>query len=303
MLILANVDRATRILNFVASDEFNKKSIIEKNKIINDFSSISNREKPTSFRNVNDKDLSIFFYGLNSKVKSIISKVINNDDIVLIEDSQDNRVGADLIVISKNTRVELRKVELKFGSETNRNIGNNTMDKIFSITNENYSFSSLFSDISTSQRNFISKNNLEPKDSYFIDKNLDKILDGKINVLQNLLENNKLILNRGMMSQLLLSTGSIDNFTDKEIIKINISYNLDMNKAIKILDLPNVEGNWEIKSIEKSPQSTRIVIFVNNDFITTKFLLNWKNNYTFKGLKYSAKLGLGSTSWNVWVLI
>lgn len=300
---MANVDRATRILNFVASDEFNKKSIIEKNKIINDFSSISNREKPTSFRNVNDKDLSIFFYGLNSKVKSIISKVINNDDIVLIEDSQDNRVGADLIVISKNTRVELRKVELKFGSETNRNIGNNTMDKIFSITNENYSFSSLFSDISTSQRNFISKNNLEPKDSYFIDKNLDKILDGKINVLQNLLENNKLILNRGMMSQLLLSTGSIDNFTDKEIIKINISYNLDMNKAIKILDLPNVEGNWEIKSIEKSPQSTRIVIFVNNDFITTKFLLNWKNNYTFKGLKYSAKLGLGSTSWNVWVLI
>lgn len=298
---MPNVDQATRILNFVSSDEYSRLSEVEKDQIINDFLSISDRNRPTSFRGLERRSVSCYFNNLNLKLREFISDIIDNDDISLIEDSNDNRVGSDLIVISNRDREEITRVELKFGSETNRNIGNNTMDQVFSFYNTNNNFSLLFSDIYIQQRNYVSANDLTPNDFVQIEANLNTILQTKVEILNDLFNNNNLRINGNMMAQLLLTTGAIDNVIDNNIIKINVSYTSNVEEGINRLDLPNVDGEWQIEEISMSPQSTRIQILVTNDFISTKFLLNWKNNHTYRGRRYAAKLGLGSTSWNVWV--
>ena len=68
------------------------------------------------------------------------------------------------------------------------------------------------------------------------------------------------------------------------------------------MNKPNVDGEWTIESIDMAPRSKRTQIWVTNQIVRVKFLLNWKNPSKDDEWKdYPAKLGLVSTSWNVWI--
>lgn len=297
---MANVDKSTRILNFVSSDSYNYLTPEKKENIINDFMSINDRRKPITFRNVSRDEIEKYFEGLNYAIKKRISDFFSITNIILEEDGNNNQIGADLNIKSKDNRSVVKKVELKFGSETNRNIGNNTMDKIFSILETRETFTTIFQRIRIKQQNFVDTNINATESS--IDNNLNNILNKKVEVLNQVLVNEKLTINSETMAQLLVTTGSLDLLNEqKSVIKLSIQYNENINSAVTVIDTPNVKGYWEIKKIEMAPQSTRVVILVENNFIQAKFLLNWKNNKEYKGKKYAAKLGLGSVSWNVWI--
>lgn len=71
--------------------------------------------------------------------------------------------------------------------------------------------------------------------------------------------------------------------------------------------MPDVSGRWTIDSIGMVPKSIRTVIWASNKTSKAKFLLNWKNPFTYngnkypsrKGRQYPAKLGLIPIAWNV----
>ncbi|WP_029513791.1 hypothetical protein [Mycoplasmopsis primatum] len=217
-----------------------------------------------------------------------------DEEITLNEDSTDNKKGADLVVVD-NKLDTIARIELKFGNETIRNIGNKTMSYLFTLSNSAQSFDSLFSDISKSQRSFVLQNNLLPNDDEKIDQNLKKLLSDKLASISDIKVNDERI------DQLLKTTGNIKENVGEKIFKVKISYNDDINKSIKMVELPNSTGIWKIQNISLAPKSSRLQIIISNESISVKFLLNWKNNYKFNGLKYAARLGLGSSSWNVWV--
>lgn len=297
---MANVDKATRILNFVASNDYSKLNPCKKKEVVNNFASLVDSFKPSSFRGVSKDSIEKYFNELNMAITKSIKQNLEIKDFILTEDGNDNRIGADLNIISMEDSRLVRKVELKFGSETNRNIGNNTMDKIFKIVDSSKTFTSIFQKIRIKQQEFVDSN--QNATDLLIDNNLKQILKSIVIYLRKLLEDKKILIDSAMMAQLLVTTGSLENLSDQEsMIKLSVGYNKDINKAVNILDTPNVHGNWKISTIEMAPSSTRIVIWVENNFIKTKFLLNWKNNKTYNGIKYSAKLGLGSVSWNVWI--
>lgn len=298
---MANVDMATRILNFVSSDKYKSLNHTQKTNTVFKFYRLTTRQKPISFREASQEELFVFFDNLNDEVRKKISDIHKTVNFSLEEESDDNKVGADLLIKSNLPNLNNTRIELKFGSETNRNIGNNTMDEVFSVKNQLKYFTDTFREIRVKQQRFVSESKEKLNDEV-IDDNLNKVLLDIVERMSNLYNDSDIVVDSEKMAQLLLATGSIDNLDENsELLKMNVKFTSNIDDAVNLIDLPNVTGDWKIKSIEMAPNSTRIVIWTENKFIRTKFLLNWKNNKTFNGKKYAAKLGLGSSSWNVWV--
>ena len=66
------------------------------------------------------------------------------------------------------------------------------------------------------------------------------------------------------------------------------------------------KGYWIVQKAKTLNEDTRRAnIFVFNPETNTriKYTLNWKNNYKSKSVKFPAKLGFGSSSWNVWISV
>ena len=104
---------------------------------------------------------------------------------------------------------------------------------------------------------------------------------------------------------MLEASGSLDNFdlVGENQIKIFVSYKKNISSSFKVAERLDLDGEWKVTSIKKAEDSIRTEIMVSNSSCKAKFLLNWKNNYKDKknNKKYSAKLGVGSSNWNVWL--
>ncbi len=297
---MPNVDFSTRLLNKAALDSYKQLSKIEREKISNAFYELPETQKPITFRSVSLNDINNFFEQLNSSIKRTLLDHYKVQDLKIFPDSNDNRVGSDLIIeIESKGKVIKKRMEVKFGSETKRNIGNNTMDKVFPCSNNPIFFSQLFKEITRKQRNFV-LNTKADLDLYY--SNLEELLKVASLSIINHRDEGKLSVNSSVMKELLSSTGAIGKSDQvRDIETIRIDYNKLPNKIVKMLSNPDLSGEWKFEKIGMAPSAIRVEIKAANEFVEAKFLLNWKNNFHFNGQEYPAKLGLGVTSWNVWI--
>lgn len=294
-----NVDKATRILNKMVIDKFNESSINEKEKIIHEFLSIDNHNKPISFRNKDYKEIEYFAINVNQEFKNIISSILNKHIIKIEEANKNNKIDSDVIItyINENKNIQTINGELKFGSKTDANIGLKTFDKIFTITDKNKSFLKLFQNIKEKQIDFIQTfpNNTEEE--------ILKNLEFNINNLLKEIKTFDIIINNENLNKLLTTTGSIDKIkNDFPLLKFKINWNKSINNSIKEINDFIPSNTWEIQSIDVSENSKiRIQFIISSENNLVKFLLNWKNSYIYNGKKYKAKCGLGTSSFNVWI--
>lgn len=123
--------------------------------------------------------------------------------------------------------------------------------------------------------------------------------------LENIIEimkTNKCNINSKLINNILMTSGSNQN-NASQLIKFRIDYNKIPEKIIKVISIHNFNDVWNLKGIKKASKSERIQITLENNCYDIIFLLNWKNNYKNKNLKfkYNAKLGLKTSSWNIWL--
>jgi hypothetical protein len=301
--IMPNVDKATRLLNSVVLDSYcHSNQTIKDNKII-EFVSLPNNEKPISYRNKTHQQIKIFFDALNPALKNLISESYGCDtrQIRILPDSNDNRIGADSIVhYVKQGKKMLQRLELKFGAKTDKNIGNAEMDKIFEIPGEEKKFRDMLLSVKQKQRTFV--NNVKNADLEKISSNLEKLLIETSDFFKDLLIKKKLILNQTRLIQAMKATGAIDQSENMEnMLIVRIDYAREVNRAIKVLPKPDLNGEWKITSIQKQKESNRIEVRTTNKKNDIKFLLNWKNNHVYNNIEYPSLMGLGTSSWNVWI--
>jgi hypothetical protein len=297
---MPNVDFSTRLLNRAALDSYKKLSKIEREKITESFYELPETQKPITFRHVELNEINIFFDQLNLSVKRTLLEHYKVDELKILPDSNDNRVGSDLVIeIETKDKVIKKRLEVKFGAETKRNIGNNTMDKVFPCSNNPLFFSQLFKEITQKQRNFV-LNTKGDLDLYY--SNLEELLKIASLSIINQRNEGRLSVNSSVMKDLLSSTGALGKSDQvKDIETIRIDYNKVPNKIVKMLSNPDLSGQWKFEKIGMAPSAIRLEIKAANEFVEAKFLLNWKNNFHINGKEYAAKLGLGITSWNVWI--
>ncbi|WP_029513021.1 hypothetical protein [Mycoplasmopsis iners] len=299
---MADVDKSIRILNFVVSDKYLKSSKEQQNEIIKEFLEIPDSNKPISFRNRSYNDLEKFFSICNFQVRKIIE--INNESkmIDLLEDTNNNLVGADLIAAQeKDNFVYSQRIELKFGAETLANIGNDSMNTIFGLNNSQVNFVSLAKNLKNKQQKFVIDEKNGANEKSF--SNLESLINDFVKQLNFLNQNKLMKINKDELNNLLNTTGSIKNshLVGNNLLKLFINYKKDIKQSITVAKKLNLDGEWTIKSIKKSEDSNRVEIKISNSINVVKFLLNWKNSYKKNNEVYPAKLGVGSSSWNVWV--
>lgn len=293
---MANVDEATRLLNLFCTDIFFNYDRLKKESYYNLFFNIPDENRPESYRKRNRVELSNFFDFMNARVRKTVEMVTNLIAVSIMGGSKDNKDGADLIVTFNDK--SKADIELKFGQETNRNIGNSTMDKIFRIEGGE-TFVKIGDKIRKSQNECA--NNVH-NDELIIESNLHKELLSIYDELNDLFINKKISLDyNSILSELKKSGSSSFNNNNNKYIKIAVLYK---SKAFSCFDVISLNGfeknNWRIREIQLGNKN-RINIFINNDFLNAKFVLNWKNNFIKDGKVYKAKLGLGTSNWNVWI--
>lgn len=286
-----NVDKSVRILEFVTTDEFNNLNEKDKQEYINDFINIKEDEKPISFRNKTKKEIEKFFLSINKKFRQIIQNDLKiKDNFSILKSSTNNKNGSDVIVTTPEK--EKYNVELKFGNETLANIGNERMDKIFGTINK---FQKLSKKIYTNQREFVDKMlNFQPSNlqQNIILKNLSNQLYEYIDELQKM----KITISNEEILNLLSSTGDGNCENIKGLLKYEISFSSIIKKIVYISN-----NKWHIENIEIPHNKARIRIVISDYKYKIQFLLNWKNSYTYRNIKWKAKLGLGASNWNVWL--
>ena len=297
--------KAISILNFVCSSEFTKLTEREKEAKAEKFFKIESSKKPKTISKASKQSLLRFFKKLNPYIKQKISEHFNKRVCELREDHPNqNKEGSDLVAILEDEQCNKTKinVELKFGEETNRNIGNDTMDSLFPIDPcRNITFSEIVPRISQQQKEFVD-NHPDANDDD-IEQNLSVlVIDGFSSLLNDLKESKQITPNSKAIQKLLTTTGSLNSRTTiKDLIKFRIDYGRNLDDCVTLIRNPNVNGNWEIEYANKAPRSIRSVIIATNGVVKAKFLLHWRNKYEYRGRPYAARLGLGSSSWNVWL--
>jgi hypothetical protein len=77
---MANVDKATRILNFVASNDYSKLNPCKKKEVVNNFASLVDSIKPSSFRGVSKDSIEKYFNELNMAITKSIKQNLEIKD-------------------------------------------------------------------------------------------------------------------------------------------------------------------------------------------------------------------------------
>lgn len=289
-----------KILNEVSSDSYQQLSEVKQFKKVEKFFNLKDEKKPNSFRNKTKEELKEFFLAINPQLKQIIGKEYGKQVVKLVEDSPNNKIGSDLIAYFPKGN---QRIELKFGSETNSNIGNDTMDKLFGLTGHGQSFSKLCSKLRKDQFDFVvTQQNFECEES---NDHLKELVTKMADQLNKMYEQGIIRENSKEIKHMLEASGSIKNYDlvgDKQI-KIFVSFRKSLARSFKVAKKLDLTGEWRITSIKKAIRSNRVEIWISNGNSKAKLLLNWKNNYKDKknNLKYSAKLGVGYSNWNVWL--
>lgn len=293
---MPNVDTSVRLLTRACTTDFYNSSSEEKQNLIREFLLLPQDNIVTALRGKSSSQITTYILNLYDKVKDAIEETFETDVIKLFEDSKDNKKGSDLIAVIKyGGSVSNEKIELKFGQETLRAIGIETFDKIFVVDYENGFFTETFKKVKDNQRAFA--------DSYpgrFDDmiKNLAIQLAPIIKKANSLYELGKLSIDSKEMFCQLSGTGSINDINDLVIpTKFFIGW-----KEIKATEKLDLSGNWTIKEISPSEEKgARINFIATNGKTEAKFLLHWKNDMVYEGIKYPAKTGINSYCFNVWI--
>lgn len=220
----------------------------------------------------------------------------NLNKIILFEGSNDNKKGADINHRLENG--ELIDIELKFGQETDRNIGMKQFEKIFSTT--------IFSKALDIKKRKIWKelSLIEyPKISAQEDR-LKNELNNPVDLFNKYIKNKNYTLSKN--EQNFMENFIINNTGDGESKpKYYMKFLLEENQTNNMKLMPTKIGSWEIINVKKLDNKIkRVNIFTINRTtnLQIKYTLNWKNNYKLSNdKKVSAKLGIGSPSWNVWI--
>lgn len=222
----------------------------------------------------------------------IISDINNNfknKPYQLLTASNDNKNGGDLLLSVDDL---IYNIELKFGSETNSNVGCKIFNKIFG--------NKIFND-------FLNIKTRKKWQQMMVDDNMDeeKQLQRLSETLNVAIEEfnsqcaNK-ILNEDTLKYIIdniINNSGTSNVTNKNYLKYVCS-----SKGLQRIEktiIPTDE--WKIEPINQLNNNKRVIVrLVNKNGDKITFTLTWKNNFKYKnGAKVSSKCGLGSPSWNV----
>lgn len=296
-----NVYQATKLLEFYCSDDFVNLTLAIKTQLINEFLKIDAQLKPQRFRHLNQSQLEHFTSTINGVLKTNLKDDLNAKQIVKITTSfNNNRLGADLIVFyqpKSDHAIAIANIELKFGHETLRNIGNEQMQQIFNLQNKEWWNFEIFSkNLKTNQQDLI-KTNPEISEAQLV-SHLDQFLEQNCKQMQNLTINQSAIL--GLINRTTKLKFN-DRYEELKTLKYQIKPDLTLIKTATNDEQLSLKSQWKIIHIKKADQSARIEIICANQTWKLKFLLNWKNSAYFNNQKWSAKCGLGTSSWNMWL--
>ena len=223
---------------------------------------------------------------------------ISIDDIVLESSSNNNRDGADLV--HKLPDGKIISIEVKFGAQTDRNIGMNVFENIFG--------SKVFTNaLSVSNRRSWLR-------AFDVDNSESNQFDRLYNTLNNAVDefnaeqkkkNFKLTQEeQDYMENIIINASGSSDFSDN--YDYYLKFVLDGEDFSSFSRMTTGVGSWIVQSVQKLSEDTkRVNVFVNNYDTNTqiKYTLNWKNNYHYNGRSLMAKLGFGSPSWNVWITV
>lgn len=217
-------------------------------------------------------------------------------EIKLQKGSNNNKEGADLFHILPNG--DIVEIEVKFGQATDKNIGMEQFKNIFG--------SSVFQDnLNLDTRKKLFSKFLEHNNESIHNKNLFNILNDSIQKFNQHLEDINYKLDstkQNYMENLIINNSGSDERTYNHFLKFIIK-----GDSMRDVDnLPTGIGSWLIDKVNFIDSNIRRVnVFVKNHEtkIMIKYVLNWKNNYKYNGISYSAKLGFGTPNWNVWIKV
>ncbi len=217
---------------------------------------------------------------IKETIINIFYKNINIDmkDIELKPSSDDNKDGADVFHILPNgKRID---IEVKFGSKTDKQIGQDSFMDIFGTD--------VFKKaLSVSQRK-------EWVRLYKIDRNdenqkkrLEDVLNAAVNEF-----NSKNIKVSKELNNLIIDNSGDTSKTGDYYLQFN-----EVNGKFKLIHDHNFlkSANWTVDKIRKIDSNTkRVNIFIRdiNTQTKIKFVLNWKNNYKIKdiGISVAARI-------------
>ncbi len=288
---MANVDLCVRYaeLGLCSNTFINAKKIFE----------LDNKNKVKIFRNKTLKEVEDILLNCSKNIKIYINNNYyngKNNNILLNHENNNNKVGADLLHILPSNKII--SIELKFGEETDKNIGMDKFNKIFSCD--------IFSKILSVEKR------KKWIDLYFNKENMDE--NKQFKRLFNDLNNGIKIFNDFNKNKNWTLTKEEQDFMEENIINVSGDGKTKYDYYIKFLlndsDFSSFShittgiGQWIIQEVDYlSNDIKRVNVFVRNydTNVEIKYTLNWKNNYKYKNIVAKAKLGFGSSSWNVWI--
>ncbi len=221
----------------------------------------------------------------------------NYQDISFTSDSDNNRDGADIIhTLSNGLDVT---IELKFGKKTDRAIGKQSFEKIFETS---YFTEALASQTLRGWRTQFIADLDEAQQRQRLVNTLNRSID-QFNRYYDTLNRKLSVQAQEYLEQIIINNTGDGSKDSSRWLR----YIIDGEDFREVKRIPTGLGFWTVDDVKPlSDGVSRVTIFVRNSTtnVKVKFVLNWKNSYKFgSGDKASAKLGLGPSSWNVWVAV
>lgn len=265
---------------------------------------MSDNVKVKAFRNKDADSIKNILISGSKTIKEYIRDTFYNgdislNDIKLVPGSTNNKDGADVNHTMKNG--ETVTVEVKFGSETTKNSGEEVFEKIFGTK----AFKNALScEKRESWRKQIFNDNNEKKQYDRLRSVLNEAID-EFNDSQA--KKNYILSNderKYMESEIINASGNGDQLKQYDHY---VKFVLKRKKFQLSSRISTGMGSWivkPVKKLDKNSPAVRATVFVINDDtkIQIKFVINWKNNFESEdGSVFAAKLGLGSFNWNIWV--
>ena len=279
---MANVDKCVREAELAICENMTSH--------INNILAISNNERTKCFRNKNHNDIENILINFKTYIQEKLKEKYGIQNAILNKSENSNFEKGDLYCLNDNERID---IEIKFGNETNSNIGMRVFEKIFGCN--------LFKEaLNLSERkkwiNELIKENLN--ESIQITRLCDR-LNEYISIF-NSSYNNKYLNDEqsGFLENNIINNSGSSKKLCKNYLKfvyVNNKYNCSEPIIFQ-------NHNWRIEPIKYiNNQNKRLKICLINDLDEKiYFTLNWKNNYKIKGVgEISAKCGLGCPSWNI----
>lgn len=264
---------------------------------------LENPIRVSSFRNKNADEIINILTNCRDTIKRyIIAKYYKDksyplEKIKLNHTSDNNKIGADLYhILPSGEKID---IEVKFGAKTDRNIGMAIFDKIFGCA--------IFSKtLSVEQREKWKALFIKDESEKLQFERLNNALNEAVKVFNDYQQKkNNILLDEEqdfMEDYILNSSGGYGTKSSKNFIK----FILEGSELKDFKHIPTGIGHWIVQDVYPiSSNCKRINVYVMNydTNIQIKYTLNWKNNYFISELnkKVPAKLGFGSSNWNVWV--